>query len=228
MYRVNPDGSRKYVSGSEGWGILRGLTFYKDRLFALYGNALTEMTESRYFYRSYEFVKCRTLASVGDDFLYTFEDSRLYKISFPSPNKPIKTAVGHYQINPSVVAGIPPKFLFLVENGQYHTMDVQTGQGKELSGKGNPSAAVYCYGHLYIIDGNGDIRSLDPHTGEQVNRLTICGKFKDSKGLACYQNYLWAVGKNSYIYKIDPKEFDEVTQVGTLKYTNTGLMTSRE
>ena len=107
-------------------------------------------------------------------------------------------------------------------------MDVQTGQGKKLPGKGNASTAVYCYGHLYIIDGNGDIRSLDPNTGEQVNRLTICGKFKDSKGLACYQNYLWAVGKNRYIYKIDPKEFDEVTQIGTLKYTNTGPMTSRE
>ena len=226
MYRVHPDGTRKYVSGSGGWGILRGLTFYKDRLFALYSNALTEMTESRYFYRSHKFAKCKTLASVNDDFLYTFEDSRLYKISFPSPNKPIKTAIGHYQINPSVVAGIPPKFLFLVENGQYHTMDVQTGQGKELSGKGNPSAAVYCYGYVFIIDGNGDVRALSPATGEEVYRLTICGKFKGSKGLACYQGKVWAVGKDRKMYEIDPNKWDDVTQKGTLTYTNTGLMTS--
>ena len=226
MYRVHPDGTRKYVSGSGGWGILRGLTFYKSRLFALYGNALTEMTESRYFYRSHKFAKCKTLASVGDDYLYTFEDSRLYRISFPSPNKPIKTAIGHYQINPSVVAGIPPKFLFLVENGQYHTMDVQTGQGKELSGKGNPSAAVYCYGYVFIIDGNGDVRALSPATGEEVYRLTICGKFKGSKGLACYQGKVWAVGKDRKMYEIDPNKWDDVTQKGTLTYTNTGLMTS--
>ena len=228
VYRVNPDGTRKYVAGSEGWGIVRGLIFYKNRLFTIWSTRLTEITESTYFYRSFKFAKCKTLASVNDNFLYTFEDSRLYRISFPSPNKPIKTAIGHYQINPSVVAGISPKFLFLVENGQYHSMDVQTGQGKELSSKGNPSAAVYCYGYLFIIDGNGDIRALNPATGEEVYRLTICGKFKGSRGLACYQNYLWAVGKDRKMYKIDPNKWDDVTQKGTLTYTNTGLMTSRE
>ena len=228
MYRVNSDGTRKFVSGSGGWGVLRGLAFHTDRLFALYSNALTEMTETRYFYRSHKFAPDKTLSAVNNQYLYTFEQSRLYKISFPSPNKPEKTAVGHYQINPSVVVGIPPMFLFLVENGQYHTMDVITGQGKKLSGKGNPSAAAYCYGDLYIIDGNGDIRILNPHTGEEINRLTICSKFKDSKGLACYKGKLWAVGKDKRMYEIDPKGFDEVTQKGTLSYTNTGLMTSKE
>ena len=228
MYRVRPDGTRKLVSGSGGWGILRGLAFHTDRLFALYSNRLTEMTETRYFYRSSEFATSKTLSAVNNKYLYTFDKSRLYKISFPSPNKPEKTAVGHYQINPSVVVGLPPMFLFLVENGQYHTMDVISGQGKRLAGKGNPSAAAYCYGDLYIIDENGDIRRLNAHTGEEIDRLTICGKFKGSKGLACYGSKLWAVGKDRKMYEIDPNKFDEVTQKGTLTYTNTGLMTSKE
>ena len=227
MYRVRPDGTRKLVSGSGGWGILRGLAFYTDRLFALYSNRLTEMTETRYFYRSSKFATSKTLTSLSDGYMYTFDNSRLYKISFPSPNKPEKTAVGHYQINPSVVVGVDP-YLFLVENGQYHTMDVMTGQGKKLAGKGNPSAGAYCYGDLYIIDENGDIRRLNAHTGEEIDRLTICGKFKGSKGLACYGGNLWAVGKDRKMYEIDPNKFDEVTQKGTLTYTNTGLMTSKE
>ena len=227
MYRVQPDGTRKLISDTT-WtrdGGVRGLAFYKDRLFGIYLNNLAEMTEDNYYYRSDKFAKCKTLTAVNN-FLYTFDESRLYKISFPSPNKPIKTAVGHYQVNPSVVAGIAPKYLFLVENGVYHTMDVQTGQGKKLAGKGTPSAAAYCFGHLYIIDINGDIRTLNPKTGEEVNRLTICGRFKGSKGLTCYQDRLWAVGKDSNIYEIDPTKWDEVRPKGTVTYTNTGPMTA--
>ena len=191
-------------------------------------NRLLELTDDDYYPYDGDFSTCKTL-TVVDNSLYTFDDyySRLYKISFPSPHKLIKTAVGHFDIKPSVAAGIPPKYLFLVEKGQYYTMDVQTGQGKKLAGKGNPSAAVYCYGYLFIIDVNGDIWTINPDTGEEVYRITSGAKFRGSKGLACYQGNLWAVGKDQHMYEIDPNQLNKVTQKGTLTYTNTGLMTSK-
>ena len=209
--------------------VLRGLAFYKDRLFGLdISFDLMEFTKSTHFDRPGLSRACKTLTTVNNS-LYTF-DKQLYKVSFPTPDRAIKTAVGHYDINPSVVAGIPPKYLFLVENGEYHSMDVQTGQGKKLTGKGNPSAAVYCYGYLFIIDVDGDIWTINPDTGEKVTQITVDGKFKGSRGLACYQGNLFAVGsKYPVIYKIDPNKWDKFTPIAGddfYTYSNTGLMTS--
>ena len=219
------------ISGNHFWDSVVGLAFYKNVLFALgkEGTAtlLNELTMNGMTYdRSGDLSDCKTLTTVNNS-LYTF-DKQLYQLSFPTPNKAIKTAIGHYQINPSVVAGIPPKYLFLVENGQYHTMDVQTGQGKKLTGKGNASAAVYCYGYLFVIDAEGDIWTINPDTGEKVVQITIGGKFKGSRGLACYQSKLYAVhSKNEHMYEINPKKWDKFTPVSLkLRFPDAGLMTS--
>ena len=228
MYCVQPDGTRKEIS-DKPWAAVdfRGLAFHKDRLFGIYQNSLVEIKEDDYSFFSGDYSKFKTLTEVNNS-LYSFDDyhKRLYKISIPSNEIPTKTAVGNYRISPSIAAGIPPKYLFLVENGVYHTMDVQTGQGKKLTGKGNPSAAVYCYGYLFIIDVNGDIWTLNPDTGEEVYRITTGAKFRGSKDLACYQGNLWAIGKDHHMYEIDPTKLNKVTQKGTLTYTNTSPMTS--
>ena len=225
MFWVQPDGTRKKIGG-RSWPGLRTLAFCKGHLFAISGFSLVNMTEDSYKDRSGDFHVCKTLTTVNNT-MYTFDHRHILSKVVPNP-WPTHKEVGNYRINPSIAAGIPPKHLFLVENGVYYKMDVQTGQGKKLTGKGNPSAAVYCYGYLFIIDINGDIWTINPDTGEDVYRITTYAKFLGSKGLACYQGNLWAVGKDQIMYEIDPTKLNKVTIKTTQRYTNTGPMTSSE
>ena len=225
VYCIQPDGSFVTVSGSGGWGILRGLAFYKDRLFALYGNALTEMTATNYYYRSYEYASDKTLTELGDH-LYTYEGSQLYKITFPpaTPNKPIKRKFGRFAVTPRVVVGIPPITLFVSENNdQMFAVEVTDGDGEKLPGEGNPSAGVYYAGLIYAINNEGNIVTLDPNTGALKHQLTHCDRFEGSPGLALYKNKLYAIGKNKKFYEISPIN-GRVRRRGNTSYNYPGPM----
>lgn len=224
MYCFQPDGSRTLVNGAGGWGVLRGLAFYKDRLFALYSNALTEMTANRYFYRSHQYSRAKTLTEVGDH-LYTYEGSQLYEITFPksSPNKPTKKKLGRFAVTPRVVVGVGKSLVCSENNDDIFAVDVNTGNGEKLPGERNPSAAVYYYGVIYSISEEGDIIALDPKTAKYMYTLTTCGTFKGSRGIAAYKHNLYAIGKDRKFYQISPFT-GRVRQRGTGTYTNTGPM----
>ena len=109
-----PDGEYKIIGNSGGWRVVRGMAFYKKRLFLLYSTRLTEMLPNTYVYRDHSFGKSKTLTRIqqnsSEEALLIYDGNvnlgQLYKVTFPAPtpNKTKKAKLGRFNLYPDVVA----------------------------------------------------------------------------------------------------------------------------
>ena len=191
-------------------------TYDGDRIFAIWRNILYEVYATDWKKVGTGYNTGSALVQLGGHMYTTIGSNtcgRLYRITVTgTPRIEVWGSTGIYSLALTTVSGgnyiigTQGRWTLIGANGDGHTMQPGT----------STAATTAPDGAIYSITAEGEIHWINGSNGSTRQVITNGNLFKGARGIVWYKGYLYAIGKNTRFYRINPNT-GEATIQGTSK-----------
>ena len=202
-------------------------TYDGNRIFAIWKNNIYEVFETSYTNYGAGYRSGSALVQLGD-YMYTTIGSntcgRLYRITITGTTSRVEAwgSTGIYSLALTTVSG--GKYIIGTQ-GRW-TLIGANGDGHTMQPGACTAATTAPTGAIYVITAEGEIHWIDANNGSTHKVVTKGDLFKGSRGIVWYEGSLYAIGKNTRFYRINPYTGEATIQGTSKNWQVSGKMAS--